>query len=244
VWTNDGNGTFTNTQTLDGGLNSSGVALGDVDGDGDLDAFVANYNSQPNIVWLNVPPQRWYLSKVSLDTWKFMYRDDTGKDSDTEEVAAGNSQYWMLYEPAGGDITFTAGTWTGNLEFSAAPPSGDFATVWVGHYDGVDWTAVSSQTLNQSGSDTNFAINIAASEFTVYDGDYLAMRFKNDHGSESVTLKLGSDFSYISSPASDPGYPVPELPTVILVGSALAALTAFIVLRRRRDRNRASQPLW
>jgi hypothetical protein len=32
---------------------SFGVALGDVDGDGDLDAFVANANGQANKVWVN-----------------------------------------------------------------------------------------------------------------------------------------------------------------------------------------------
>ena len=31
------------------------VSLGDIDGDGDLDAFVANFN-EPNRVWLNDPP--------------------------------------------------------------------------------------------------------------------------------------------------------------------------------------------
>ena len=31
-----------------GGSNSVAVALGDVDGDGDLDAFVTNYNIQAN----------------------------------------------------------------------------------------------------------------------------------------------------------------------------------------------------
>ena len=34
-------------------LDSVAVALGDVDGDGDLDAFVANFNDQPNKVWEN-----------------------------------------------------------------------------------------------------------------------------------------------------------------------------------------------
>jgi len=36
-----------------GSSESYGVTLGDVDGDGDLDAFVANGNAQPNRVWLN-----------------------------------------------------------------------------------------------------------------------------------------------------------------------------------------------
>ncbi|MCP3910336.1 MAG: Ig-like domain-containing protein, partial [Actinomycetia bacterium] len=47
-----GPATFTETLGL-GSADSIGVSLGDVDGDGDLDAFVANGGSQPNTVWLN-----------------------------------------------------------------------------------------------------------------------------------------------------------------------------------------------
>ena len=59
VWFNDGTGTFTRSgQTLGNGISSS-IALGDLDGDGDLDAMVANDSSgvcddpQPNTVWTN-----------------------------------------------------------------------------------------------------------------------------------------------------------------------------------------------
>ena len=47
---NDGAGGFTAGAGL-GSANGRGVALGDVDGDGDLDAYVAN--SGANVVWVN-----------------------------------------------------------------------------------------------------------------------------------------------------------------------------------------------
>ena len=52
MWINDGNGTFTDSGQALGSSKSYGVELGDVDDDGDLDAFVANYG-QGNKVWIN-----------------------------------------------------------------------------------------------------------------------------------------------------------------------------------------------
>jgi uncharacterized repeat protein (TIGR01451 family) len=53
VWVNDGTGIFADPGQSVGSSDSHTVALGDLDGDGDLDAFVGNYLSQGSQVWLN-----------------------------------------------------------------------------------------------------------------------------------------------------------------------------------------------
>jgi hypothetical protein len=62
VWRNDGTGVFTDSLQNLGSARSYAAALGDVNGDGALDAFVAN-SGQPDQVWLNTP-YRVYLPVV------------------------------------------------------------------------------------------------------------------------------------------------------------------------------------
>ncbi|VEN73259.1 hypothetical protein EPICR_140020 [Candidatus Desulfarcum epimagneticum] len=63
-----GNGDFKDSGQNLGSAYSRGTALGDLDGDGDLDAFVANEN-QANRVWINNGSGTFTDSGQSLGTW-------------------------------------------------------------------------------------------------------------------------------------------------------------------------------
>ena len=52
VWINDGNGNFSDSGQTLGAARSYSIALGDLDGDQDLDALVTNYQ-QADEVWVN-----------------------------------------------------------------------------------------------------------------------------------------------------------------------------------------------
>ena len=52
VWINNGTGTFTDSGQALGNSFSNSVAIGDLAGDGNLDAMIAN-NSENNLIWIN-----------------------------------------------------------------------------------------------------------------------------------------------------------------------------------------------
>jgi len=89
VWLNDGDGIFTDSGQRLGNRRSYSVALGDLDGDGDLDAFVGNLG--PDEIWLNDGIAGFTDSGQTLGNslTRFLYLADLDGDGDLDAFVGG-----------------------------------------------------------------------------------------------------------------------------------------------------------
>jgi hypothetical protein len=102
VWLNDGHAAFVDSYPSLGSGRSTAVALRDLDGDGDLDAFVANYEDQPNEVWLNDGSGLFTDSGQRLgdaSSWDVALGDVDG-DGDLDAFVANANVYGDYVEPS------------------------------------------------------------------------------------------------------------------------------------------------
>jgi len=111
-----------------------------------------------------------------------------------------------------------------------------------------DVTVIASHTEQLIAVGTKHLWNITCEDnvSTTQDfstGDWLAVRLSWDCPTDELQIyykaEAGSD-SYIESPSTDPGYPIPELSTLILFASGLLALVGYVLLERdkRKRKNR------
>lgn len=109
VWFNNGNGFFTVGPTL-GNFDGYAVALGDLDGDGDLDAVVTG--SEANLTWINQGGAQGgqpgtFVSGAMLGAAGYgVALGDVDNDGDLDALVVGNSNHLWLNN---GNATFTAG---------------------------------------------------------------------------------------------------------------------------------------
>ena len=105
-----------------------------------------------------------------------------------------------------------------------------------------DVTVIASHTqqLTEVGTKHLWSITCEDNATTIQDfstGDWLAVRLSWDCETDALRIhyeaEAGSD-SYIESPLSDPGYPIPELSTVILFGMGLLVIAGYVAWRRIR----------
>ena len=179
VWINQGGdqgggaGFFTNSGQELGTNESHGVSLGDVDNDGDIDAFVANSN-QPNRLWINQGGDQGGTAGEFLDSGQALGNfgseavvlADLDGDRDLDAYVANYQQPDRVWINQGGDQGGSAGTFLDSmqeLENNASyrlalgdlDNDGDldaFVAVW-GSYNSI-WV---NQGGDQGGTAGNFA---------------------------------------------------------------------------------------
>lgn len=97
VWLNDGQGAFTDSGQKLGGQRSYAIALGDLDGDGDSDAFVGNRGQDE--IWLNDGQAGFTNSGQALADrlTRFLYLADLDGDSDLDAFTGDDKrgQIWL-----------------------------------------------------------------------------------------------------------------------------------------------------
>jgi hypothetical protein len=211
VWLNDGTGIFTARPTTPsfGAGDSRGVALGDLDGDGDLDAVVANEFDQAETVWVNqtanTPPtatnltqSRPYLedaASVALDDIVVSDADATGTLTATLTLAA----------PAAGALTtsgtatYTAATGVWTIAGSLPQVNAALAAVaFVPAADSAVTTTIATQVRDAAG--TGPAAGTITLTGTPVNDDPTA-------GADSATVAEDSGANAITVLANDSGAP-------------------------------------
>jgi len=94
VWLNNGKGIFKKVEQNLASPENSSVALGDLDGDGDLDAFVTNWNGYADQVFLNDGNGIFTDSGQKLGNWfgTAVSLGDVDQDGDLDALVANNGE--------------------------------------------------------------------------------------------------------------------------------------------------------
>ncbi|MEC8559958.1 MAG: M43 family zinc metalloprotease, partial [Planctomycetota bacterium] len=136
VWTNNGNGIFTNSPQALGTGASFSVALGDLDGDGDLDAMVAN-SGQSNTVWTNDGNGNFesgttYMENLEWDTDRYINVYTMDVYTNTNFLVGYATMPWYTYHKVVVD-------WRAYGRDGPVPPldQGRILTHEIGHYLGL-----------------------------------------------------------------------------------------------------------
>ncbi len=130
VWLNDGTGHFADNGQRLGHSDGYAVALGDLDGDGDLDAFVGNAHfGRANEVWLNDGAGNFMGSEQRLgdENTRIVALDDVDRDGDLDAFV-GNEGFGQIWTNDGTSCFTDSGQrfeWGSDYAVNLADVDGD-----------------------------------------------------------------------------------------------------------------------
>jgi len=124
---------------------------------------------------------------------------------DQLQLTGSESFIWISDLPAGEDIDFASGSWSGRMVFVGAPAS-EAALLEVGtSIDGSDFTPSGAEISIGAATAVNFTTS--AAPVSVSDGQHLALRLTNT-SMYSLTVQTGGARTYLTSPGlDDPRWP-------------------------------------
>ena len=189
--------------------------------------------------------QAWFLKDDASGLGGADHTMDRGAGRGSDHAVVGTTAIvWHSNEPALVDVGFGGGTWDVYLEFTDAPggghlDEGETITVEIGTlYPGAAFSRgpgmnVSVTPVTREGSFWEYLT--PTDPFTVLTGHHLALRVELDTGFVHVDVFGPADSaSWVTSPPTDPGFPIFELPTILLMSGGLLALVGYVVYDRRR----------
>ena len=143
---------------------------------------------------------------------------------------------WSTETPAQCSLTIGAGTWTVDLDYTAPTGGGD-VDIMIYRTGGPSGNLKIGEQNNVglSGGTHTKTVAITGSDVDFVSGDYIVLWITWDHqgGTDSLTVNCGSLDSTLKTPDSDPGFPVPELSSLVLFSVGLLALVGYVVYRRK-----------
>jgi hypothetical protein len=175
--------------------------------------------------------QCWKLDSELIDEGIYQMEKSPGDDGQTLSVTVAEDEgiIWISDEAALTGVSFSDNEWTVKL----TTPDEDwdeYCSVQVGQWDGDTFDAFNTVPATGTFEWGTITFTFSAPG-TVSEGNYLALKVINSDGEDHVITTDG--FSNLASPKDDPGFPLPELSVVILLGIGLTGLGGFLLLKKR-----------
>ena len=166
-----------------------------------------------------------------------------GDDGQTGEVAIPASQTvtWISDEAAGAPVTFPSGAWKVEIATEADwGTDGSNCLATFGMWNSGVYTPFTTLNLvSVEWSDTGvayvFKLDKQLGTATIPTDGYLAVQItNNDTVKHTVYTDEVEKASCVTSPQADPGYPLPEISTLAMLGLGLTGLAVFAIIKTRK----------
>jgi len=193
-----------------------------------------------------VAPQLWYLDGAfHPDVSEYGVMEKTwGAQGGWVTIPGESCEIWLAENAAFCDVTFPGGAWVVELkidQFEIGPPDPGSMYDWEVYLGGWDtdtstWYDIPTSTETYLTHDQGYnviIIELQTGSATIYQGDYLALMVCNNDTDAHMVSTNGE--SSLRSPHLDPGYPMPEIATVALLGLGIVGLGGYMGLRRARS---------